>query len=83
LQICTYRAGVQQIGEYKTLHQLLDEVPWLTERWVRSMVADGRLPKRKVGGRLLFHLDDLAQLVAEGYGAPVIGPEELAREGPR
>lgn len=58
-------------GEYMTLDQLVERVPWLSRRWVRAMVADGRLPTRKVPGsnRLLFHESDLSNLRAEGYGA--------------
>lgn len=67
------------VGELLTLPQLLDAVPWLTERWVRSMVFDGRLPRRKVGGRLLFHLDDLAPLTRTGYGT---APTAERDEGP-
>jgi hypothetical protein len=48
-----------------TLPQLLDAAPFLTERWVRSMVAADRLPHRKLGRRLLFRLADVEALVEQ------------------
>jgi hypothetical protein len=71
------------LNELLTLHQLVETCPWLTERWVRSMVADGRLPRRKIGNRLLFRLDDLAPLIQLGYGGSEPGPAASTDEGPR
>lgn len=34
-----------------------------TPRQLRSMVFDGRLPKRKIGGRLIFDLDEIEAIV--------------------
>lgn len=50
-----------------TLRQLVDARPFLTVRWVRSLVATGDLkPYSKVGGRLLFSLKAVDAVVAEG-----------------
>ena len=43
-----------------------DEACWsmgLCERTLRNMVADGRLPAIKIGGRTLFSVDDLQAVV--------------------
>lgn len=80
----TEPVGPTDLNTLRTLPQLLDECPWLTERWVRSMVADGRLPRRKVGKRLLFRLDDLTPLIELGYGGSESGPATTGmNEGPR
>jgi hypothetical protein len=46
------------MSELLTLRQLVETRPYLTERWVRSMVArpdpTQRLPHYKPGGKLLF-----------------------------
>ena len=51
-----------------TLLQALELRPWLTERWLRRLVAERRVPYTKLPGssRLLFDLDDLDQLAESG-----------------
>jgi len=41
-------------GQFRTLAQTLEECPWLTERYLRRLVAERRVPFYKCGGRLLF-----------------------------
>ena len=48
-----------------TLPQAINERPWLTDRWLRRLVAERRIPFHKAGGRLLFDLADIDQW-AEG-----------------
>ncbi len=57
---------------YVTLEQLIAERPFLTERWVRRLVSERRVPFSKVPGsnRLLFDLDDLDALVENGRVEP-------------
>jgi excisionase family DNA binding protein len=38
----------------------------LTERWLRRLVYERRVPFHKVGGRLLFDLEDLDKLAESG-----------------
>lgn len=47
-----------------TLRQLVERRPFLTERWVRSLVASGAIPARRLGGRLLFRLSEVDAAVA-------------------
>jgi excisionase family DNA binding protein len=49
-----------------TLRQAVAERPWLTERWLRRLVYERRVPFHKVGGRLLFDLEDLDKLAESG-----------------
>jgi len=47
-----------------TLPQALEHHPWLTERYLRRLVAERRIPYYKPsGGRLLFDLADIDALV--------------------
>jgi len=48
-----------------TLVQVVEARPWLTERWLRRLVAERRVAYHKCGGRLLFDLADIDAL-AEG-----------------
>lgn len=48
-----------------TLRQLTERRPFLTERWVRSLVASGSLPAQRLGGRLLFRLSEVDAAVSE------------------
>lgn len=45
--------------EWRTLPQVLVERPWLTERYLRRLVAERRIPYSKAGRKLLFDLADL------------------------
>lgn len=49
------------------LPELLALYPWLTERRVRSMVAEKRIRHWKVQGRLLFEPGDFQDLLDAGY----------------
>jgi excisionase family DNA binding protein len=49
-----------------TLPQLLEARPWLTERFVRTLVAERRIPFHKVGRKLIFDLSDVDALVEAG-----------------
>lgn len=46
-----------------TLPQLLERRPFLTARWVRSLVAAGTIPHRKLGGRLIFRCSEIDALI--------------------
>jgi hypothetical protein len=63
-----------------TLAQLVELRPFLTERWVRSMVASGRgrseedrLPHYRVGGKLVFDLDEFDAFVRRGRRGKSVG----------
>ncbi len=49
-----------------TLTQVVEARPWLTERWLRRLVAERRVAYHKCGGRLLFDLDDIDALAEAG-----------------
>jgi hypothetical protein len=49
-----------------TLQQAVEQRPWLTERWLRRLVYERRVPFHKVGNRLVFDLADLDALVERG-----------------
>ena len=46
--------------------QLLEQRPWLSERYLRRLVAERRIPFHKVGGKLLFDLNDVDHLAEVG-----------------
>jgi excisionase family DNA binding protein len=50
---------------FLTLQQVVDEYPWITERWLRRAVHEKRIPFYKVGGRLLFNPDELDQWIRD------------------
>jgi hypothetical protein len=49
-----------------TLQQAVEQRPWLTERWLRRLVYERRVPFHKVGNRLVFDLADLDALAEQG-----------------
>jgi excisionase family DNA binding protein len=51
--------------------QAVEQRPWLTERFLRRLVAKRRIPYHKVGGRVLFDLADLDALAEQGRVEPV------------
>lgn len=53
-----------------TLAQAVEARPWLTERFLRRLVAERRVAFHKVGGRLLFDLSDLDALAERGRVEP-------------
>lgn len=55
---------------YVTLTQLCDERPFLTERWVRRMVAQRRIPHYKLGGKLVFDLGEVDDMVRSHRVSP-------------
>jgi excisionase family DNA binding protein len=52
------------------MNQLLEQRPWLSERYVRRLVNERRIPFHKVGGKLLFDLNDVDRLAEEGRVEP-------------
>ncbi len=42
-----------------TLTQAVEQRPWLTERLLRRLVSERRVPFYKPSGRLLFDLEEL------------------------
>ena len=53
-----------------TLAQAVEARPWVSERFLRRLVAERRVPFHKVGSRLLFDLDDLDNLAERGRVEP-------------
>lgn len=49
-----------------TLPQLLQEKPWLSERYVRRLVAERRVSYYKCGGKLVFDADEFERLLEAG-----------------
>jgi excisionase family DNA binding protein len=56
---------------FLTLQQVVEEYPWLTERWLRRAVHEKKIPFYKVGGRLLFDPAELNQWVRDRHVEPV------------
>ena len=48
------------------LPQLLEQRPWLTERYVRRLVAERRIGFYKVGNVLVFDTDEIDRLLEAG-----------------
>ena len=46
-----------------TIPQVLDERPWATERWLRRLRAERRVPTYSAAGRVLFDVDALDDYV--------------------
>ena len=46
-----------------TIPQVLDQRPYATERWLRRLRAERRIPTYVAAGRVLFDLDALDQYV--------------------
>lgn len=42
-----------------TIPQVLEERPWATERWLRRLRAERRIPTYSAAGRVLFDVDAL------------------------
>ena len=56
--------------ELVTIPQALAARPWLTERFLRRLVAEQRIPYHKVAGRVLFDLADLDDLAERNRVEP-------------
>ena len=69
-----------------TLLQAVAERPWLTERLLRRLVFERRVPYYKPAGRLLFSLEELDSWADASRVAPVPSSLRLApspaQEGP-
>jgi excisionase family DNA binding protein len=52
------------------LPQLLEQKPWLKERYVRRLVAERRIPFYKVGNCLVFETEDFDRLLEAGRVEP-------------
>ena len=61
-----------------TLQQAVEQRPWLTERWLRRLVYERRVPFHKVGNRLVFDLADLDAPVEQGR---VEQADEISMDG--
>jgi len=48
---------------YVTLPQVLEARPWLTERYLRRLVYERRIPFSKLDNKLLFCLEDIDEYV--------------------
>jgi hypothetical protein len=46
-----------------TIPQVLEQRPYVTERWLRRLRAERRVPTYTAGGRVLFDVDALDQFV--------------------
>ena len=49
-----------------TLVQLIEQRPFLTERWIRRLVNERRIPFHKCGGKLVFDLVEIDKWVESG-----------------
>jgi hypothetical protein len=65
------------------LPQLLEQRTFLTERWVRSMCSrrdpGEKLPHYRVGGKLVFDLDEVDEFVRRDHRGPAVGTRTAAR----
>jgi hypothetical protein len=52
--------------ELRTVKQATAERPYLTERWLRRLIYDRRLPHYKVAGKVLVDLIEVDALVEAG-----------------
>lgn len=50
---------------FLTFKQVLDEYPYVTDRWLRRAVHDKKVPFYKLGGRLLFDPAELDQWIRD------------------
>lgn len=53
------------MAAFVTFDQAVEQREWLTERYLRRLVAERRVSFAKVGGKLVFDLDDLDALIAD------------------
>ena len=56
-----------------TLVQAVEERPWLSERLLRRLVHERRVPFYKPAGRILFDLGELDEWVEAARVEPAIG----------
>lgn len=49
-----------------TQKQAAEASEWLTERYLHRIIADGRLPHYRVGGKVLVDLDEIDEFVKAG-----------------
>jgi excisionase family DNA binding protein len=59
-------------GRLLSLRQLLEEREFLTERHVRRLVAERRIPFYKAGAKLVFDLDEIDDWI-EATRVPATG----------
>ncbi len=58
----------------RTIPQAIEERPYITERWMRRLVYESRIPYFKVGGRVLVDLTDIDAYVNRGrIDPPIVG----------
>ncbi len=65
-----------------TLVQTVEARPWVTERYLRRLVAERRIPFHKAGGKVLIDLDDLDAYAEAGRVEPPT-PARLGHQRPR
>jgi hypothetical protein len=51
--------------DYVTLEQLVEQRPFLTKRWVRSLTTAGTIRRRRLGGKNLYRLGEIDALIVE------------------
>jgi excisionase family DNA binding protein len=52
------------------LKQAHEHRPWATERFLRTLIANGQIARHRVGGRVLVDLDELDELAERGRVEP-------------
>lgn len=56
--------SMEEPSDIVTLRQLVEARPFLSERWIRSLLSSGDLSAySRLGGRLLFRLTDVDAVV--------------------
>ena len=53
-----------------TIKQVIEQRPYVTERWLRRLRAERRVATYSAGGRVLFDLDALDRLIEESRQDP-------------
>jgi hypothetical protein len=51
------------MSQYVTIPQAIEARPFLTERWLRRVRQERRIPTFTAAGRVLFRLEDIDNLV--------------------
>ncbi len=67
--------------DLRSLPQAEEARQWATERYLRRLIAERRIPFHKVGGRVLVDLDDLDAYAEAGRVEPCHSRPTLVRKG--
>lgn len=54
-----------------TIPQVIEQRPYVTERWLQRLRAERRIPTYKAAGRVLFDLDALDEFIESTRLDPV------------